>query len=389
MKFVRIWTAALLACGLIAISQPVAASPESDAIATVERFAKAMETADGAAFDDIFSRGNDVTAIENGVINTDRAAIVSTLSKEVGERKGLKFELLNPRATRSGDAVWVVFGYHVSMDAADRKMELTGAGTAVTRKEAGKYRIAHLQMGHKPAARKAAAAPAKRDGIVLVVGATGRSGPAMLAALKQEGYTHIRALVRDVESAKGKLGDDIELVQADVRDPASLDRAMVGVSHIVSALGSNTFNDPTNSPEFVDYEGVRNLAQSAKKAGVQQFVQVSSLGISRAKEHPLNRFGRVMEWKAKGEEALRASGVPYTLVRAGGLQDTAGGEAGIQALQGDKLVTGQITRADVAAVCVKALADPASRGKTFEIVQGDKGAKVDWASFFAGLRPDA
>ncbi|HPF27779.1 MAG TPA: SDR family oxidoreductase [Steroidobacteraceae bacterium] len=255
--------------------------------------------------------------------------------------------------------------------------------------------VAMLASGLLAAAHPATASPGKatatpaHSGVVLVVGATGRSGPAMLAALKQEGYTNIRALVRDVEKAKAQLGDGIELVQADVRDAASLDRAMVGVTYIISALGSNTFNDPTNSPEFVDYEGVRNLAQAAKKAGVAQFVQVSSLGVSRAKEHPLNRFGRVMEWKAKGEEALRASGVPYTLVRAGGLQDTPGGEAGIQVTQGDTVVTGQITRADVAMVCVKALHDPASRDKTFEIIAGEKGATVDWASFFSRLQPDA
>lgn len=163
---------------------------------------------------------------------------------------------------------------------------------------------------------------------------------------------------------------------------------MAGVRYIVSALGSNTFNDPTNSPELVDYEGVRNLALAAKTANVEHFVQVSSLGISRAKEHPLNRFGRIMEWKAKGEDALRASGVPYTLVRAGGLQDTAGGESTIVALQGDNLITGQIPRADVATVCVRALSDPAARGKTLEIVSGGKGGKADWASFFSGLKPD-
>ncbi len=388
MRLGKILTGLVLAVSLLGAGQMANASPESDAIATVQRFATAMQTADGAAFDDLFSRGNDVTAIENGVINTDRAKIVATLSKEVGERKGLKFELIDPRAARSGNAVWVVFGYQVSMDAGERKMELTGAGTAVTRKESGKYRIAHLQMGHKPAARKAAAATA-RDGLVLVVGATGRSGPAMLAALKAEGYTKIRALVRDVDKAKEKLGSEIEFVRADVRDMDSLNKAMAGVKYVVSALGSNTFNDPTNSPEFVDYEGVRNLALAAKKANVEQFVQVSSLGISRAKEHPLNRFGRVMEWKAKGEEALRTSGVPYTLVRAGGLGDTAGGEATVVALQGDNLITGQIPRADVATVCVKALGDPASRGKTLEVVSGGKGGKVDWATFFSGLKSDA
>jgi uncharacterized protein YbjT (DUF2867 family) len=244
-------------------------------------------------------------------------------------------------------------------------------------------------FGHASGPRNDPAAKASDADTVLVVCATGRSGPAVLAALEQEGYTRIRALVRDVDRARRLLGDDIELVQADVRNAESLDSAMVNVRYIVSALGSNTFNDPANSPELIDYEGVRNLAEAARRAGVAQFVQVSSLGISRAAEHPLNRFGRVMEWKAKGEEALRSSGVTYTIVRAGGLLDTPGGEAGIQALQGDKLATGQIPRADVAMVCVKALRDPAARGKTLEVVSGNRGETVNWADFFAGLQPDA
>jgi uncharacterized protein YbjT (DUF2867 family)/ketosteroid isomerase-like protein len=388
MRFVKLLTSLAVAAGFVCSAQFAFASQESDAIAAVQRFATAMQGADAAEFDDLFSRGKDVTAIENGVVISDRARIVGTLSKEAGERSGLRFELVDPRATRSGNAVWVVFGYHVSMGAGEKKVDLTGAGTAVMRREAGRYRIAHLHMGHKPAARKAAAA-VQRGGVVLVVGATGRSGPALLAALKSEGYTQIRALVRDAEKAKATLGSDIEVVQGDVRDMASLANAMSGVRYIVSALGSNTFNDPTNSPELVDYEGVRNLAQAARAANVERFVQVSSLGVTRAKEHPLNRFGRVMEWKAKGEDALRVSGVPYTLVRAGGLQDTAGGESSIVALQGDNLITGQIPRADVAMVCVKALADPAASGKTLEVVSGGKGGKPDWASFFSGLRSDA
>jgi uncharacterized protein YbjT (DUF2867 family) len=234
------------------------------------------------------------------------------------------------------------------------------------------------------------AAAADTSGKVLIVGATGRSGPAMIDALKAAGYTHLYALVRDASTAKTKLSSDIKLLEGDVRNPASLKaalQAMQGVSYIVSALGSNTFNDPANSPEMVDYQGVRNLAEAARAAGVKQYVQVSSLGVTNP-NHPLNRFGKVMDWKLKGENALRASGVSYTIVRAGGLTDEPGGKSGIRALQGDKLEGGRITRADVATVCVKALADRHARNKTFEIVAGEPGAKVDWQKFFKVLAAD-
>ena len=228
---------------------------------------------------------------------------------------------------------------------------------------------------------------AKPPAMVLIVGATGRSGPAMIAALKAEGYTNLYALVRDASSAKTKLSTDIKLFEGDVRDPASLKAAMQGVSFIVSALGANSFNDPANTPELVDYQGVRNLAEAAKAAGVQQYVQISSLGVTNP-NHPLNRFGKVMDWKLKGEMALRASGVRYTIVRAGGLGDEPGGRNGIRALQGDKLDGGRISRADVATVCVKALGNRHATNKTFEIVGGEPGATVNWSRFFKDLAAD-
>jgi uncharacterized protein YbjT (DUF2867 family) len=236
-----------------------------------------------------------------------------------------------------------------------------------------------------PAATPAPASTADRT--VLVIGATGRSGAPMLAALRAAGYRKVRALVRDPAGARAKVAADVELVQGDVRDPASLAAALAGMQYVVSTLGANSFNDPANSPEKVDYEGVRNLAAAAKAAGVKHYVQVSSLGVTNP-NHPLNRFGKVMDWKLKGENALRASGVPYTIVRPGGLGDGPGGQVGIRVAQGDKMESGQIQRADVATVCVQALGNPDAFGKTFEIVGGEAGAGVDWAAFFKPLKRD-
>lgn len=236
-----------------------------------------------------------------------------------------------------------------------------------------------------PAAEPAPTATAGRT--VLVIGATGRSGAPTLAALRAAGYTRVRALVRDPASARAKVGAEVELVRGDVRDPASLAAALSGVQYIVSTLGANTFDDPANSPEKVDYEGVRNVATAAKAAGVKHYVQVSSLGVTNP-NHPLNRFGKVMDWKLKGENALRASGVPYTIVRPGGLGDGPGGQVGLRVGQGDTMESSQIQRADVATVCVQALGNPDAFGKTFEIAGGEPGASVDWAAFFKPLKRD-
>lgn len=99
-----------------------------------------------------------------------------------------------------------------------------------------------------------------------------------------------------------------------------------------------------------------------------------------------------MDYKFKGEEALKDSGVPWTVIRPGGLTNGAPAAAVIHA---DRDVTkelggGSISRADVAAVCVEALGNPGAAGAKFSIhckkggeepLAGDYGAHL--ASLFA------
>jgi uncharacterized protein YbjT (DUF2867 family) len=108
-------------------------------------------------------------------------------------------------------------------------------------------------------------------------------------------------------------------------------------------------------------------------------------------DHPLNKmFGNILVWKLKGEDALRASGVPYTVVRPGGLRDAPGGATGLKAFQGDDLRNqGSIPRADVATVCLAALGNAAARGKTFELVADTVTTRTDLDALFAGLKADA
>jgi len=105
-------------------------------------------------------------------------------------------------------------------------------------------------------------------------------------------------------------------------------------------------------------------------------------------DHYLNKaFDNVLKWKLKGEQVLRTSGIPYTIVRPGGLTDEDGGQHEILFKQGDK-DGGLITRADVARVCVAALEIPAARNKTFEVINGSTPPAKDWQTLFAGLKPD-
>jgi uncharacterized protein YbjT (DUF2867 family) len=225
--------------------------------------------------------------------------------------------------------------------------------------------------------------------IVLVAGATGGTGQEVVDQAIAKGL-NVRALVRDESKARLLFGDRVQYVTGDVREPRSLKKAVKGVDEVICALGSNVQRDPENSPERVDYAGVKALAEAAKAAGVSQFILVSSMGVTHP-EHQLNAMlDNILEWKLKGEEAVRATGINYTIVRPGALTNEPGGQRGIRIMQGDpRDGEGSIARADLAAVLVSAIGRPDLYGKTFEIVGDNRAARIEWASLYTQLEPDA
>jgi uncharacterized protein YbjT (DUF2867 family) len=238
------------------------------------------------------------------------------------------------------------------------------------------------------AAVTAFAAEKKSLSLVLVVGATGGTGREVVKQALARGL-QVRALVRDEAKARAQLGDAVQYVVGDVRTGTGVESAVKGVDYVVSALGSNVRNDPQNTPERVDYGGVKVIAEASAAAKVKHFVLVSSMGATHT-DHPLNRmFGNILVWKKKGEDALRSSGVPYTIVRPGGLLDAPGGGAGVKVFQGDDLRNqGRIPRADVATVCLEALGNSTARSKTFELIGDSPGTRTDFTTMFAGLAAD-
>lgn len=224
---------------------------------------------------------------------------------------------------------------------------------------------------------------------VLVIGATGRTGRAVVEQSVAAGY-QVRALVRDEARARAAFGSQVTLVVGDVRTGEGISTAIDGVDFVISALGSNVRNDPSNTPELVDYGGVRRLAEAAAKAKVRHFVLVSSMGATH-RDHPLNKmYSNILIWKLKGEDALRSSGVAYTIVRPGGLTEAAGGEFLPTMMQGDDLSRqGRIARADVAAISVAALDRPEAFRKTFEVIASDTKGTPNWPLLFGALKADA
>lgn len=229
---------------------------------------------------------------------------------------------------------------------------------------------------------------APRADLVLVAGATGRTGRQVVEQLVARNY-RVRALTRDAARAGGQFPSVVELVVGDVRDPASLQRAMKGVRYVISTVGAGggPNPEPGNGPNDIDHLGVANLAQAAKRARVRQIVIVSSMAVTKAAEYPLAFMRPILAAKAEGEAAVRRSGVPYTILRPGGLLDEPGGKWAVQFAQGDTTI-GRIPRADVATACIEALGRRSALSRTAEILSSKTPAPNAWAADFAALKAD-
>lgn len=192
---------------------------------------------------------------------------------------------------------------------------------------------------------------------ILVVGATGFLGTEICRRLADKG-TPPRVLVRETsDPARVEALRELraEIVLGDLRERESLDRACAGVDVVFSTATSIIREGEISA---VDGKGQLNLADAARDAGVRRFIYVSfeELGTGA----PLEQAKRAVE------ERLRASGIRYTILRAGLFHETWLSPAtGFDAANGTVNVYGSgeaelswIALSDVATAAVNSLEEP-------------------------------
>lgn len=224
-------------------------------------------------------------------------------------------------------------------------------------------------------------------GTVFYAGATGSIGRIAIGLLREQGY-RVRGLTRNPARAERLYGDDIEWVRGDVREPARMTELMRGADVVICSISYTEFEGP-NSPQFVDYMGVRNLVDAAQANGVRQLVLVSAGSAGPWRDHTRNpRFGYVAYWKTRGEDYLKQSGVPFTIIGPTGFVDGAGDELGVRLASRAEYGMGMIRRADVAAVTVGALGNPDALGKAVFIINSAELSPGAWREEFAHVAPE-
>ena len=202
--------------------------------------------------------------------------------------------------------------------------------------------------------------------MIVVAGGTGTLGTRLVPRLAGAGHV-VRVLTRDPARAQHLAGPGAEVVCGDVRDPAQVAQAVRGAGTVISAVQG--FAGPGRvSPATVDQAGNANLIGAAARAGAA-FILVSVAGAAPA--HPIGLFRA----QYAAEDMLRASGIPWTIVRATAFMETWGTIMGRMLETSGKIVVfgrgdnpvNYVSAADVAALVDRAVTDPGLRGQVLEI----------------------
>ncbi len=218
--------------------------------------------------------------------------------------------------------------------------------------------------------------------LVVVFGGSGFIGTHVVKHLAKRGK-RIRVAMRrpHLGHELRVLGDvgQVQLVQANVRYPESVDRALEGATAVVNLVGL-LFEKGSQKFDEVQAQGAETIAEAAKKAGVMRLVQVSAIG---ADPRGKAKYART---KAAAEEAVRRHVPTATVVRPSivfGPQDQFFNRfaemakfldplpplpnSGLPLIGGGKTKFQPVYVQDVAEAIANALDMPAAQGKTYEL----------------------
>lgn len=194
--------------------------------------------------------------------------------------------------------------------------------------------------------------------MILVTGAAGKTGRAVIGALRSTGQK-VRGLVRRAEQeAELQAMGNCEAVVGDMSDPNTFARAASGVEAIYHIC-------PNMHPEE---PAIGDIAlRAARAAGVQQFVYHSVL-LPKIKEMPHH-------WnKHLVEESLAASGLTYTILQpAAYMQNVLGDwqqivDEGVFCVPYDiESVSTMVDLQDVAEAATKVLTESGHEGAAYEL----------------------
>lgn len=162
------------------------------------------------------------------------------------------------------------------------------------------------------------------------------------------------------------------LLSVDVMDGTSVETAFATLPddlQIISTIGGS--GRPAANTETPDQHGNQRIIDASRHHGrCSHFMLISSLGAGDSRQYAspplLAAIGPVLLAKTAAEDHLRASGLPFTIIRPGGL--TSGPATGTGTLSDDMSLHGFISRKDLASLSLEALGSSPYQGKTLAAI---------------------
>ncbi|GJQ11220.1 hypothetical protein GpartN1_g3011.t1 [Galdieria partita] len=222
---------------------------------------------------------------------------------------------------------------------------------------------------------------------VIVFGGSGRLGRRVVGELVKQNY-RVAAGGRNLERTKQVIQERIDVAhksnlleyfewKATERTSWFQKWSPDAVKAVVAVIGAsgNSLLDITQ-PYKIDYLGNKQLIDATKAWNPNcPFILITSLGTGKPftgfPAALLNLYGGILYWKRKSERHLIQSGLPFTIIRPGGLeraQDDFGVNHKVRLYPADTQFSGSVSRLQVAQVIADAISNPdLSRGKIVEV----------------------
>ncbi len=207
-----------------------------------------------------------------------------------------------------------------------------------------------------------------------ITGASGKTGFRVAEEAISAGY-EVRLIIR----AQSEIPDSIKSCERYLlsdTNGVTLDYALKGCDSLVIATGARPSIDLTG-PAKVDYLNILKQVESCKRQNLRRVILVSSLCAGKL-IHPLNLFGLILIWKRLGERSLQRSGLDWTIIRPGGLNENETNIKDQNILFSEEKTQeeGSIPRRLVARSCIDALKIKDSIEKIIEITSSKENPKT-------------
>ena len=192
--------------------------------------------------------------------------------------------------------------------------------------------------------------------MILITGATGKTGSATAKSLGEKGET-FRALIRNEEKKEGLESLGGEVIIGSIENTQVVNQSMQGVKTVLVLL--------PNSESQLALE--KQLVDSAKQAGVERIVKMSSIEATPDATSPIPKL------HLESEEYIKQSGLAWTMIKPNFYMQNLLASAGTIKEQGKIFLpmgegkTGMIDTTDVGKVLAKVLSEDGHESMNHEI----------------------